>query len=191
MAKDSRDRMVVSAALLLGSRGAGGTSLADVLEQSGAPRGSIYHHFPAGKRELIQDAMRWTTEQVLRYQRGCTARTPAGVVEHFVDFFRQAMIASRCESGCPVAGVIIDTYASADRLKRTGRSSFRSWARLLAKQLEEAGTSPGQAQTLGLMTLASVEGALILCRAEGSVRPLDIVSEQLRLLATPHPRRSR
>ena len=181
--------MVVSAAALLGARGAGGTSLADVLERSKAPRGSIYHHFPAGKRELIQDAMRWTTEQVLTYQRGCTARTPADVLEHFVDFFRQSMISSRCESGCPVAGVIIDTYASEDLLKRTGRSSFRSWVSLLAKQLEEVGTPPRRAQTLGLMTLASVEGALILCRAEGSVRPLDMVAEQLRLLATsPSPR---
>jgi len=183
--------MVVSAALLLGSRGAGGTSLSDVLERSRAPRGSIYHHFPGGKRELIQDAIRWTSEQVLRYQRRCTARTPADVLEHFVDFFRQSMISSRCESGCPVAGVIIDTYGSADPLKRTGRSSFRSWVRLLTKQLEEAGTPHTRAQTLGLMTLASVEGALILCRAEGSVRPLEMVAEQLHLLATPHSRRSR
>ncbi|HTT14491.1 MAG TPA: TetR/AcrR family transcriptional regulator [Thermoplasmata archaeon] len=183
--------MVVSAALLLGSRGAGETSLSDVLERSQAPRGSIYHHFPAGKRELLQEAMRWTTNQVLSYQRRCTARTPADVLEHFVDFFRQSMISSRCESGCPVAGVLIDTHDAADPLQRTGRSSFRSWARLLAKQLEEAGTPPRRAPTLGWMTLASVEGALILCRAEGSVRPLEIVAEQLRLLATPHPRRSR
>ena len=183
--------MVVSAASLLGSRGAGGTSLADVLERSQAPRGSIYHHFPSGKQELIRDAMRWTTEQVLRYQRRCNARTPADVVEHFVDFFRRSMVASRCESGCPVAGVIIDTYASADPLKRTGRSSFRSWARLLAKQLEDAGTPPKRAQDLGWMTLASVEGALIVCRAEGTVRPLEAVAEQLRLLATPHPRQPR
>ena len=183
--------MVVSAALLLGSRGAGGTSLADVLERSKAPRGSIYHHFPAGKRELVEDAMRWTDDQVLRHQRRCTARTPAGVVDHFVDFFRQSLVASRCESGCPVAGVIIDTYASEGRLQRTGRAIFRSWVRLLAKQLEAAGTPPRRAPALASMTLASVEGALILCRAEGDVRPLENVAEQLRLLVTPHPRRAR
>jgi TetR/AcrR family transcriptional regulator, lmrAB and yxaGH operons repressor len=186
--------MVITAASLLGSRGAGGTSLADILERSKAPRGSIYHHFPGGKRELVQDAMRWTSEQVLGYQRRCTARTPADVLEHFVDFFRRSMVSSRCEAGCPVAGVITDAYASDARVKQTGRASFRSWASLLAKQLESVGTPPKRARNLAAMTLASVEGALILCRAEGNIRPLELVAEQLRLLAssssTRRPRRN-
>ncbi|MGC2360638.1 MAG: TetR/AcrR family transcriptional regulator [Thermoplasmata archaeon] len=186
--------MVVTAASLLGSRGAGGVSLTDILEGSKAPRGSIYHHFPGGKRELVEDAMRWTSEQVLGYQRRCTGRTPADVLEHFVDFFRQSMISSGCAAGCPVAGVILDTYGSKGSLKQAGRASFRAWVTLLAKQLEAAGTPRGKAPDLAAMALASVEGALILCRAEGNIRPLELVAEQLRFLArrfsTTRPLRS-
>ena len=50
MDSNSRARMVRSAAALFGSRGLSGTSFSDVLADSGAPRGSIYHHFPRGKK---------------------------------------------------------------------------------------------------------------------------------------------
>jgi AcrR family transcriptional regulator len=177
--------MVASAAALIGSRGVEATSFADILAASGAPRGSIYHHFPDGKGELVEEAMTWTTQQVLAYQRACTARTPAGVLEHFVDLFRTSMVSSGCRDGCPIAGVLVDTYSGDDRLLRVGRSSFRAWAALLTRQLVATGVSRPSARSLAVTSLASVEGALILCRAERSVRPLDIVALQLRQLATP------
>jgi AcrR family transcriptional regulator len=175
--------MVASAASLIGARGVNATSFADVLQDSHAPRGSIYHHFPRGKRQLVGDAMQWTTEQVLAYQRSCVARTGAGVLEHFLALFRASVVSSNCRAGCPVAGVVIDTYSGDDDLMQVSRASFRSWISLLTKQLVAVGASPRAARTLAVTTLASVEGALILCRAEGSVVPLDTVSAQLRELA--------
>src|SRR3712207_8589123 len=45
-------------------RGVQGTSFADVLEHSGAPRGSIYHHFGGGKTQLAEEATRWAGEYI-------------------------------------------------------------------------------------------------------------------------------
>ena len=59
-----RERMIVSTALLMRERGARATSLDDVLEHSGAPRGSIYHHFPGGKVQLGVEAVRYAGEFV-------------------------------------------------------------------------------------------------------------------------------
>ncbi|MCI4336213.1 MAG: TetR/AcrR family transcriptional regulator [Thermoplasmata archaeon] len=180
--------MVESAASLIGSRGIAATSLSEVLEASGAPRGSVYHHFPEGKRELAGEAMRWTQEQVLAYQRGCRSTTASGVLDHFVDLFRQSMVSSKCRAGCPVAGVLVDTYSQEDGLMRIGRESFRAWISLLTDQLRGAGISPRASRSLAITTLASVEGALILCRAEGGVEPLDRVNAELRALAAVYPR---
>jgi TetR/AcrR family transcriptional regulator, lmrAB and yxaGH operons repressor len=184
MAKDSRRRMVVSAASLIGSRGVGATSLSDVLEASHAPRGSIYHHFPAGKSELVGEAMRWTSEQVMTHQRTCKATTATGVLEHFVSLFRHAVVNSHCQAGCPIAGVVVDTFSNEDPLIRIGRASFRAWARLLTRQLVAVGVDSRKAASLATTTLAMVEGGLILCRAEQSVAPLDTVATQLRQLAS-------
>jgi TetR/AcrR family transcriptional regulator, lmrAB and yxaGH operons repressor len=176
--------MVASAASLIGSRGVIATSFSEVLTDSRAPRGSIYHHFPAGKRQLVAEALRRTTEQVLAYQRTRTADTASGVLEHFVAMFRQALTSSHCRAGCPVAGVVLDSYADEGTLLEIVRQAFRSWVSLLTAQLIAAGIPRRRARALSVTTLAAVEGGLILCRAEGDVEPLNVVARQLRWLAS-------
>ena len=184
MVRDSRERMVASAAALIGSRGVSATSFSEVLELSGAPRGSIYHHFPQGKRQLVHDALERTARQVREYQRSCTATTAAGVLDHFVGLFHRTLLASRCRAGCPVAGVVIDGDAYDAALNEVVRTSFRSWTTLLTRQLVAVGVPRRRAHALAITALASVEGALILCRAEGTLAPLRLVATELRRSAS-------
>lgn len=185
MPTDSRTRMVRSAASLISTRGVSATSFADVLADSGAPRGSIYHHFPEGKKQLAVDAIRWTSERVLAHQRACSASTPAAVLRHFIDLWRQAVLAAGGAAGCAVAGVAIDTVADDTGLIDEIRAAFRSWVALLAGQLEAAGVPTTRAAPIALTAVAALEGALILCRAEGGSGPLDTVAGELLRLLPP------
>lgn len=185
MARDSRERMVRSAASLIASRGVSATSFSDVLQDSGAPRGSIYHHFPKGKEQLAAEAVRWTSDRVIAYLRAGTETTPHGVMERFVNMWRQTVLASGGASGCVVAGVALDTGTTDDDelLLGVARATFRAWVAVLAEQLEAVGLPAQRATGIAMVTLAAMEGALILCRAEGDVRPLDdTAAELLRLL---------
>ena len=70
------------------------------------------------------------------------------------------------------------------------RVTFRSWVAVLAEQLEAAGVPSRRATPIALAALAAMEGALILCRAEGNVKPLNAVAEELiRLLPLERPTR--
>jgi len=189
LSASSRERMVATAAALFGSRGIGASSFEEILAASHAPRGSIYYHFPDGKRQLVQEALRWTSEQLLQHQSALRAGTPPQVVDHFVAFFRRSAVATRCRAGCPVAAVVVSNYAQDPTVARLVRATFRSWTSLLARQLREAGLSTAHARALATATLASVEGALILTRVEGSVAPLLAVRGELRSLAETLPRR--
>ncbi len=173
--------MVSSAALLLGSRGPAATSFGKVLASSRAPRGSIYHYFPGGKHELLEAAVRWTSEEVLRHQRACAAGSPRGIVTHFVTYFRRALVASGCRIGCPVAAVVIGSRAGSPALARAVRATFRAWVDLLARQLTTTGLSKDDARGLALATVAGVEGALILARVESSTEALDAIGSRLAL----------
>ena len=51
--------MIETAAVVMRERGVEATSFSEVLARSGAPRGSIYHHFPGGKAQLIEEATRY------------------------------------------------------------------------------------------------------------------------------------
>lgn len=184
---DSRASMVRSAASLIGSRGVSATSFSDVLADSGAPRGSIYHHFPDGKKQLAEDAIRWTSDQVVAYLRAGAGDSPSHVLERFIGLWRRVVLASGGSSGCVVAGVAIDTVADEPGLMDVVRETFRSWVAVLAGQLAAVGVPADRAAPIALATLAGMEGALILCRAEGSVEPLDAVSSELLRLVTPAP----
>jgi len=183
--KDSRAKMVRSAAALIGTRGLSATSFSEVLEHSGAPRGSIYHHFPNGKRQLAEDAIQWTSDQILGHLRGCRATTLAELMACFIDLWRQSVLASRGTTGCAVAGVAIDIGAYEDVLIGTVRRTFRSWVTELAERLVQLEVPGDRAKTIAFAAVAGMEGALILCRAEGNSRPLEAVGEELmRLVAT-------
>ena len=179
MTSDSRERMVRSAASLIRTRGVNATSFSEVLADSGAPRGSIYHHFPEGKQQLAENAIRWTSERVLARLRAGAAATPSDVLKRFIDLWRQVVLTSRGTAGCVVAGVAIDTDAGETGQIDLVRSTFRSWTALLAEQLKAVGVPAGRAAPIALATLAGMEGALILCRAEGNAKPLDTVAEEL------------
>ncbi len=186
MAGDSRERMVRSAASLIASKGVSATSFSDVVADSGAPRGSIYHHFPEGKQQLATEAIQWTSDRVVAYLRAGTETTPEAVLARFIQLWRQVVVASSASSGCVVAGVALDTGAE-DGLMDVARETFRSWEAILAGQLEQTGIPAGRARGISLATLAGMEGALILCRAEGSVQPLDDVAEELMRLLPAVP----
>ncbi len=93
-----------------------------MVADSGAPRGSIYHHFPEGKAQLTEEAIRWVAERVAAHQSGYSGTTAAGVLERFIGMWRNVVTASPGKSGCALAGVVVDTgneeTASGDRAGR-------------------------------------------------------------------------
>ncbi len=178
MSGDSRAKMVSSAAALIGAQGVTATSFSEVLSASGAPRGSIYHHFPDGKRQLAQDALSWTSDRVLAYQRAVAPQTPEEVLRRFIGMWRRVVVESDGRAGCVVAGVALDT-AHDDDLILVVRSAFRAWTKLLSSQLHATGIPARRAASIATTVLAGMEGALILCRAEGGPAPLDAVAAEL------------
>jgi hypothetical protein len=81
-----------------------------------------------------------------------------------------------------VAGVTIDIPASDVELLAEARAAFHAWSALLAEQLTVVGVASERATGIATIAVASVEGALILCRAEGGAAPLDAVAIQLQVL---------
>src|SRR3954453_12156456 len=57
MPRPSRERLLDSAVDLLQRQGYHGTGLNELLERSGAPRGSLYHYFPGGKEQMGAEAI--------------------------------------------------------------------------------------------------------------------------------------
>jgi len=177
MAPGVRERMVASAVALLARRGLQATSLSEVLEHSGAPRGSVYHHFPEGKNQMIDsalDAAGATAIELLDRKAGSSAEE---IATWFLYVWREVLIRGKFEAGCAVLAVAV-AADTPELLEHTARV-FRTWRRRIAELLEQGGLAPADATRFAAVLVASSEGAVVLARAEQSLEPFDLVAEQL------------
>src|SRR5947207_14909068 len=86
MATDTRTRMIEATALLIRQRGYHGTSLNDILSASGAPRGSLYFHFPGGKDQLVVEVTRDSVADVTKkLDEALAAGSDPAVAGHHID----------------------------------------------------------------------------------------------------------
>jgi TetR/AcrR family transcriptional repressor of lmrAB and yxaGH operons len=185
---DTRSKMVTSAALLLREHGVGATSFARVLEHSSSPRGSIGHHFPGGKREMVADAVRWAGGVASTAMRDALERgdPPAELFAMVCGFYRRALVDSEFAAGCPVGAVAHDAFRDAP-LRDAADEVFNDWRAILERSLTAAGHDPTQARGLSELCIAGLEGALMLARVDRTTAPLDRVEEQLTALLTARP----
>ncbi|SEF50864.1 DNA-binding transcriptional regulator, AcrR family [Thermomonospora echinospora] len=183
MATDSRERMVRSAAYLFRERGYSGTGFRDVIAHSGAPRGSIYHHFPGGKVQLAQEAVRYAGEFLnAGIEAAVEGGDPAAAVDAFVGWWRTVLVRSEFRAGCPVVAVTVESHDEAPQLADAAAAVFARWQDTLATGLGNSGVPDDRAARLARLIVAAVEGATILCRAHRDVRPLDDVVTELKEL---------
>lgn len=179
---DPRERMVMSAIALLGQRGYQGTSFSEVLAHSGAPRGSVYHHFPGGKDELITAAI-WRTVEIARDD--LTPMRGKSLDDMLLDlsaWWRSILERSACGSGCPL--VAVSSGAAEDSpLQEVVREAFVAWEGSIADLLA---TSPGapasgaDPRETAAYLLGAFEGALTYGRATRSLERFDLLAAGVR-----------
>ena len=173
--------MIEGATEVLARRGLQATAFSEVLALTGASRGSIYHHFPGGKAELIAAVLDQYAARLDDALRALHGRPAMAVVDGAFDVWRARLARSDCESGCPVAALIV--AADSARMLADCRVAFTQWRDTLAAALRAGGWAPQPAGEFATLMLAALQGAVTLARAEGQLAPFDIVAEQLRAQA--------
>ena len=175
-----RERMVASAALLIRERGAHPTAIADVLEHSGAPRGSAYHYFPGGRTQLLCEAVDYTADYVAaRMER---AASGTDMLDRMLRFYRKHLIETDFRAGCPVLAVAVEAGEPDGTSPVIDRAAvaFDRWNDLIAQRLVDDGMPAKRAKDLAVFVTAALEGAIVLARAARDIAPLDVVHRQLR-----------
>ena len=183
MADDTRDKMIIGAAGVLAQRGLQGTSFSEVIEATGAPRGSIYHHFPGGKDEMIGETIFLLGGSVAERIRAIEATRPEQVSDEFIEGWREFARATDLKAVCAVSAVTVGAGAAAQGLLPAVASTFASWQDALAEAYARTGVTKADSKRLATTTVAALEGALILARAQQSMEPFDAVQHDLAAMA--------
>lgn len=178
----TREKMVRTAAVLLREHGVAGTTIDRVLAVSGAPRGSVYHHFPGGRAQLLSEAVEFATDSIIELAGAAGEGDPAVALDAFVALWREQLVASDYRAGCPVLAVVVDSDPALPELTEQAGEAFGRWQSVLARMLGERGMTATSADRLALQSLCILEGAVAVSRARRGISPLDEAAQAIRTL---------
>ena len=144
-------------------RGFEASSLSVIQQETGLGRGSLYHFFPAGKKDMARAVLtqvtEWFEERVftpLRASEDATA-TVRTMCQEVADYFlsRERV----CLYAAMTLGEEQDTFAE------PVRAYFTDWIAALTHTLRAGGLSGDDAAAQAMDAVASIQGGLILARA--------------------------
>jgi TetR/AcrR family transcriptional regulator, lmrAB and yxaGH operons repressor len=177
-----RERMIRSALVLMGQKGIEATSFSQVIEHSGAPRGSIYHHFPGGKAQLVAEVTRQAGEIVADLAAAqVDPDDPLAGLKSIGSFWRGVLDNTDFAAGCPVVAASLEPRGLLGA-REAACEAFRRFQDVHFQLLRQAGVPADRARSLAATAVSAVEGAIILSRAERSALPLERAVDEMTVL---------
>lgn len=176
-----REPIIRAAVTLFRRQGYAGTGLNDIVDASGAPKGSLYHYFPGGKAAIavaaVEEAGRRLVETL-----GALSREHATAGELLLGYARMLstwLRQSEYRDGCPMTTILLELAPDARDVARAGRDAYRARIAVLREKLERDGHTPERAERLAQLATSALQGALIQARVERSDRPIIFAAEEL------------
>lgn len=192
----SRERIVASAADLVGERGVHGTSLDDVLATAGASKSQLYHYF-RDKEDLVHAVVLRQTARVLDAQMPLLDELDSWAsITAWFDALVALQDQRHCVGGCPIGSLASELADHDEAARRELVASFDRWEGYLCRglaRMRERGELVAQADpaTLAMAVMASIQGGLLLTQTRKTSRPLrvalDAAMVHLRTYAASDP----
>ena len=165
MVREIAERRDAIAALaeVFREHGYSGSSLAEITQQTGLGKGSLYHFFPDGKREMaeavLEDVTRWFTEHVFKALQDPAA--PANAIDHMFEAVDQYFRSG--ERTC-----LLGAFALGDareQFEAPINQYFGTWTEALAEALQRTGFTHKKAKETAEEVVVGIQGALVVARS--------------------------
>ncbi|ALX66161.1 TetR/AcrR family transcriptional regulator [Microbacterium sp. XT11] len=175
----TKARLAESMLELIQTSGYSGTGLNAVIDHAGAPKGSVYFHFPDGKEGLGVAAVELAARQfeALITEVAASAGGAGEAVRAAIAALASIVSGSDYRLGCPVSIVTLEMGAESERLRQACASAFESWIAPTTALLQADGVGPDEARSLATVVVSTIEGAVIVSRALRSTHPLDAAAD--------------
>lgn len=179
----SRAALVDKAATLFRRQGYAATGLNQILDEAGVKPGSLYHHFPQGKQQLaaaVVDTAGAGIEHLLR-RLLATDRSVADIVDRWIDVL-VAGLAGDHRDGCPIEPIATESVHASPLVRTASARAFTGWCSAIEERLRSDGWAAEDAETVALVVISLIEGALILSRTAGDPAALNSAKSAARTL---------
>ena len=180
MAKPNVKEQIVTAGMtLLHSKGFNATSVQDITEAAGVPKGSFYNHFTS-KEALGVEVLQRYTEQAGRIGAllAGSSLPPREWLRGYFGTLVESNIASEFTAGCMLGNFSTELSNQSPAIRQQVRQSFASRSGMLEEviaqgQRDGSIATPQPARELADFTADAWQGAVLRAKAEKDRAPLD------------------
>lgn len=176
-----RQPIINTAVTLFRRQGYSRTGLNEIVEVSGAPKGSLYHYFPLGKSSIAVAAVKEAGSRVAATLTNLAeeCHSTGELLRRHAELLAGWMRASGFRDGCPITTVLLELAPGDRDVTEAGRAAYRTRVSILADKLAADGFQRARADALAILCTSALQGALIQARVERSGRPLEITASEL------------
>src|SRR3974390_2253333 len=151
---DTRKKMLISAAQVMRERGAAGVTIDEVLARSGAPRGSVYYHFPEGRNQILAEALRYSGDSITAMIDDAAGWGARALLREFVEFWERLLTEGDFAAGCPVVAAAIGSDDADPKLSAEAGAILGRWCTALTRAFANDGFDDAQAASLAVWSLS-------------------------------------
>ena len=166
---------------LFRQRGFARTGLNDIVDTSGAPKGSLYHYFPLGKSSIavaaVEEAGRRVVATLEKLASECGST--GELLRAHARLLAGWMQKSGFRNGCPITTVLLELAPHERAVSEAGRKAYAARLSILSRKLVEDGFAKARADALAVLCTSALQGALIQARIERSGRPIEVTAAEL------------
>lgn len=176
--KDARGKALDTAERLFRTQGYFATGLTQILDESGAPKGSFYFHFPQGKQQLAREVLDIYGNRIKAGLQALAAKytgDPAGYVRAVSKTMAKDMEASGWTLGCAAQNLANELTPADDDFTAAVNATFDGWINVMTDAIKPGYASRVTAEKRAIALLAALEGAKTLARSKRSASPFDAV----------------
>ncbi|MBB6453229.1 TetR/AcrR family transcriptional repressor of lmrAB and yxaGH operons [Salirhabdus euzebyi] len=180
----SKDKLIKTASRLFQLQGYHATGLNQITKESGAPKGSLYYHFPNGKEELAIESVRLTAKFVTNRMNASLRKKddPVEAIQQFIVELVEEFKQERRTDGVPIAAVALETALVSEPLREECRLAYESFQNVFTNKLIASGYDEKKAKELGVVIHSMIEGSFLTSFTAGNVDALLVISKQIPVL---------
>lgn len=185
---DAREKALETAERLFRTQGYAATGLSQILEESAAPKGSFYHHFPGGKAQMAEEALAAYAARGNAVIAAIAARTqgdPTSFVRMLCDAFAKEMERSQWTLGCMAQNFANELAPSDPVWTKRLEAVFAGWTQAISAALRAGGVDKKHAEAIASALLAALEGARALARTEQSSKAFRRIADTFAAAIAP------
>lgn len=176
----ARERILETAARLFQRQGYHATGLNQIIQESGSPKGSLYHYFPNGKDELAVEAILWTRQTIGEKIRLFLAQRedPVDAIQTLIRATAQSVSDIESIIPCTVSLLSLEMSLLSEPIRIACASTMDAWAAMFSEKLRGI-CDEEKAEELGQLIQTLIDGALIRSLNKKDVQPLLQVADRI------------